>query len=76
MKRREKKLDGNYTKMLRVVFNQILEAAQYKNNSCTATYHPSQKPFKENEQEMLCIVDGVRTNWSATFGNGLLHMDK
>ena len=38
-KRMEKKLDGNYTRMLRTILNKSWR----QNSSCTATYHQSQK---------------------------------
>ena len=38
-KRMEKKLDGNYTRMLRVILNKFTQ----KSSICTATYHPSRK---------------------------------
>ena len=55
--RMEKKLNGNYTRMLRAVFNKSLQ-----NSSYTATYHPSWKLSKLNEPDMWDTVGEVRTN--------------
>ena len=44
-KRMEQKLDGNYIRMLRAIFNKSWKQIP-RNNSCTATYFPSQKPSK------------------------------
>ena len=41
----EKRLDGNYTRMLRAVWNKSWK--QTEKNSCTATYLPSQKPLNK-----------------------------
>ena len=43
----EKKLDGNYTKMLSAALKKIPEAAPLTKSSCTATYLPSRKPRME-----------------------------
>ena len=47
-KRMEKKLDGNYTRMLRAILNK----SWMQNSSGTATYHPSRKLFKLNEPDI------------------------
>ena len=44
-KRMEKNLDSNYTRMLRAILNKSWRQTQ-RNSSCTATYHPSRKPYK------------------------------
>ena len=44
----EKKLDSNYTRMLRAVLNKPQEATP----DCTATYHPSRKLSKLDELDM------------------------
>ena len=41
-KRTEKKLDGNYTRMLRVILNRSWRQHP-TNHNCTSTYHPSRK---------------------------------
>ena len=41
----EKRLNGNYTRMLWVILNKSWNNTP-QNNSCTATYLPSQKPIK------------------------------
>ena len=43
----EKKLDDNYTRMLREILDSTLQ-----NSSYTATYHPSRKPSKLDEPDM------------------------
>ena len=46
-KRMEKKIDGNYARML----EQVLEASFQKSSSCIATYHPSRKLQKLDEPD-------------------------
>ena len=46
-----------------------------QNSNCTATYLPSLKPFKLDEQGMLDTPGKVRVNSSTTFSSGL-HMDE
>ena len=41
----EKKLDGNYTRMLRAILNKSWRQHP-QSSSCTTTYHPSQKTIK------------------------------
>ena len=43
-------------------FEQILKATRHKNSSCMATYLPSNKLSKEDEQDMLGTAGEVRTN--------------
>ena len=43
--------------------------------SCTATYLPSHKPSKYNEQDMRSTTGEVRMNSKATFSYGLIHID-
>ncbi len=51
-KRIEKKLDGNFTRVLRAILNK----------SCTATYHPSRKLSKLEEPDIWDTAGEVRTN--------------
>ena len=56
-KRTEKKLDGNYMKILNKSWRQ-----HPQNSSCTATYHPSGKLSKLDEPDMRDTAGEVRTN--------------
>ena len=47
-----------------------------KNNSCTATYHPSRKPSKSNETNMRDTAGEVRMNSKEMYFYGPLHMDE
>ena len=46
-----------------------------QNSSCTATYLPSHKPPKSDEQDVLGTGQDVKTNLQVMFSDGLLHMD-
>ena len=64
-KRMEKKLNGNYTRMLRAVLNKSWKQpspSPQKNNSHTATYHPSRKLSKLDEPYMQDTAGEVRMN--------------
>ena len=50
-KRLEKKLDGNYTRMLRSILNKI-GGNTPQDTKCTATCHPSRKLSKLDEPDM------------------------
>ena len=52
-----------------------LERSTQQNISDTAANIPSHKPSKWDEQDMLGTKGEERTNSSATFSDGLLHMD-
>ena len=69
-KRMEKKLDSNYTRMLRAVLNKSW------NSSCTATYHPSRKLSKLDEPDMQDTAGEIRKNSKATYSRGPLHTDE
>ena len=58
-KRMEKRLDGNYTRML---YWASPGGSTPQNSSCTATYHPSRKLSKLNEPDMQDTAGEVRTN--------------
>ena len=44
-----------------------------QNNGCTATYLPSHKPSKQDEQDKLGTAGKVRINSLATLSYGSLH---
>ena len=50
-KRMEKKLDGNYTRMLRTILNKSWRKHP-QNSNCTVTYHPSPKLSKLDQPDM------------------------
>ena len=56
-KRLEKKLDGNYTRMLRAILNKFSQGT-----SCTATCLPSLKLSKLNELDMQDTAGEARTS--------------
>ena len=57
----EKKLDGNYTRMLRAILNNTW-IQHPKKSGCTATYHTLRKPSKLNEADMQDIAGEVGMN--------------
>ena len=57
----EKKLDGNYTRMLQAVMNKSWGNTLQK-RICTATYQPSWKPSKLDEPDMLDTAREISTN--------------
>ena len=59
-KRLEKRLDGNYTEMLRVILNKSWR--QHPTKSCTATDYPSRKLSKIDEPDMWDTAGKVGTN--------------
>ena len=60
----EKKLYGDYAKMLQVIVNKsnIQQDNTQQSSSCTATYHPSRKLSKIDEPHMQNTAGEVRTN--------------
>ena len=54
----EKKLDGDYTRMLRAILNKS-GGSTPQNSSCTATYHPSRKLSKLFKPHMRDTAGGV-----------------
>ena len=69
-KRMEKKLDGNYTRMLRAILNKSWRQHP-QNSSCTATYHPSRKLSKFNEPDCWRSKDELRSDillWTLSHG--------
>ena len=65
-KRMEKKLDGNYTRMLRAILNKSWRQHP-KSTSCTATYFPSRKLSKLDEPDMQDTAGEARTNSQVIF---------
>ena len=66
-KRLEKKLDGNYTRMLRAILNKSLAATPHKASNYTATCFPSRKTIQvrrtrhaghcwRSRDELICDV--------------------
>ena len=60
-KHMEKKLDSNYTRMLRAILNKTWRQHP-QNSNCTATYHPSRKLSKLDEQDMWDTAGEVGAN--------------
>ena len=60
-KHMEKRLDGNYTRMLRAIMNKSWRQNP-QSSSCKATYHPSRKLSKLHEPDMQDTAGEVRTN--------------
>ena len=56
----EKKLDGNYTRMLRAILNRSWQQHPHGAN-CTATYHLSRKLYKLDEPDMPDTAGEART---------------
>ena len=71
----EKKLDDNYTRMLRAILNKSWERHP-TNSSCMATYHPSRKLSKLDEPDMRDTAGKVGTSSWVTYSSGPLHMDE
>ena len=66
----EKKSHGNC-----LLFGMHHWSSNPQNNNCLATYFPSLKLSKKEEQDMLHTAGLVWTNSKATITYGLLHMD-
>ena len=65
-KRNEKKIDGNYIKMLRAIVNKSWWP-QPTNSSCTDTNQPSRKLSKLDEPDMQVTAGELRTNSLLTY---------
>ena len=60
----EKKLDGNHIRILLAVLKKkTLKHNPWKKNSCMATYLPSQKPYKSDDE----LISDVFL-WAPTYG--------
>ena len=72
-KRLEKKLDGNYTRMLRAILNKSWMHLSPQGTNYTATYLPSRKLYKLDELDMQDTVGEVGTSdvllWTPTNGD-------
>ena len=75
-KRMEKKLDGNYTRMMRAVLNKSLKAKLHKTATVWPPTSPSRKLSGLDETDMRDTAGKVRTNSSAIYSGGPFHMDK
>ena len=65
-KRPEKKLDGNYTRMLRAILKQVLAANNPQDTSCTATCPLSRKTIQviwARHAVHLCTFYGTPHTW-------------
>ena len=60
-KRMEKKLDGNYTRMLQAIWNKSWRNT-LQSSSCTVTYYPSQKLSTLDEPDMQNTAGEVGTS--------------
>ena len=68
-KRLKKKLDGNYTRMLRAILNKT-------GGNYTATCLPSRKLYKLDERDMQDTAGEATTNSSVMYSYGPPHMAK
>ena len=76
-KRLEKRLDGNYTRMLRAILNRPQRQYPHpQSSSCTPTYHPSQKLSKLDEPDRQDTDGEVGMSSLVMYSYGLLHMAK
>ena len=71
----EKKLDGNYTRMLRAILYKFWRAP-HKSSSYTATNHPLRKLSKLDEPDTRDTAREVGTNSWVMNSCGPLHMDE
>ena len=72
-KRLKKKLDGNYTKMLRAILNKSWRQHPTR-HQLTATYLPSRKLSKLYEPDTQDTAGEAKTNSSVMYSNGPRHM--
>ena len=77
-KRLKKKLDGNYTRMLRAMLRAILNKSwrQHPTTNYTATCLPSRKLYKLDEPDTQDTAGEARTNSSVMYSYGPPHMAK
>ena len=74
-KRPEKRLDGNYTRMLWAIYTGP-RGSTPQSSSCTATYHPSRKLSKLDKPDMHNTAGEVGTSSLVMYSYGPLHMAK
>ena len=72
-KRMEKKLDGNYTRMLQAILNKSWRQHP-QNSSCTATYHPSRKLSKLDDPDMQDTAGEIGTSSYVMYSSRPLHI--
>ena len=72
-KRMERKLDGNYTRMLRAILKSPGDSIP-QSNGYTATYHPSRKRSKSDEPDTRSTAVEVGTSSYGTYSCGPRHM--
>ena len=72
-KRLEKKLDGNYTRMLRAILNMSWLQHPTRRN-CTVTYHLSRKLYKLDEPDMPDTAGEAKTRSYVMCSCGPPHM--
>ena len=72
-KRMEKKLDGNYTRMLRAILNKSWRQTP-QSSSCMATYHTSRRPSTLDKPDMWDTAGEVRMGSYGMYSCRLLHM--
>ena len=74
-KRMEKKLDGNYTRMLRPILNKS-RRQHPQSNDYTATYYPSRKLSKLDEPDMWDTTGEVGTSSWVVYSCGPRYKDE
>ena len=74
-KRMEKKLDGNYTRMLQAILNKSWRQ-HLTSSSYTTTDHPSRKLSKLDEPDTRGTAGEVKTSSWVMYSCGPLHMDE
>ena len=71
----EKKLVGNYTRMLQTILKKSWKQHP-KNSSYTGNYYPSRKVSKLDEPDIRDTAGEVRTSSLAIYSCGPIHMDE
>ena len=71
--KRLKKLDGNYTRMLRAILN---KSWRQQDTNCTATCLPSRKLYKLDKPDTQVTAGEARTNSSVMYSYGPPHIAK
>ena len=71
----EKKLDGNYSRMLRTIFKKSPGGSTPQSSNSMATYDPLRKPSKLGEPDMRDTAGEVGTNSLVTYSFGPLNTD-
>ena len=71
----EKKLDGNYTRMLQAILDKSWRQHPHS-SSCTTTYHPSRKLSNLDKPDMQDKAGEIGTSSLVMYSYGSLHMAK